>query len=280
MKEAKELKMTEKMQEFKNFDDITQRILAEQRKEIDKLAAHREIIITQTRRTEDEINQKKAQFEQWKTSEENKMREKQTAQNNDIIKREFRLTVAEEDMARREKEIQAREALSQQIFDEKNKISRTRIEIERLHSEAVKVREESDAIKLSAQKNNDDLAIREARLNDRESKLKAIECNLNRQEERIAELVKRNESVEKNIAEARKSLEPRINELKFLEKDLETREKALKNLEVEVSGMKSDNESILRGLNEKDKKLKEKERELLQKENDITRKALMAGIKE
>ncbi len=273
------LETPEKVAIFRDYDDVFKRMLEASKVEKENLDHQILLRKNELKLIEESLLRQQNAFEQKKREEETKLAQAKAKWLQEKTNREHALDVLEREYTLRSKEIEDRERKSLVIIDERAKLNADRIEVEKLYNKA-------NELSLIANKKIDEAntkinnaSIIEQKVKEKENKANALNSTFNAREEKINEMEKEAKLRLKNIEEVKKAIEPKIEELKLLEDNVNKKSKALAEKEGEVNKLLTDEKALLKGLEEKKAKLEAREKELLQKDETITRKALLAGIK-
>ena len=277
-KQAK-LDTPEKVEMFKNYDDVMQRILAEAKRE--KAEIDHQILLKKQeyQGIVDSCVRRQNDFEQWKRAELERTNQEVSKRKNEVISREKMLSVSEELIKRKMLEADERERISAKLVDERNKVNSDRIEVEKLNHLARETNLEAQKMIDKAHTLLNQVSSRESQIKAIENKTNGINSEMSSRENAVAVKEKDLNSRLKNLEEVKLSIEPKISELKLIEENIKKQRKELVEEKNDVLKKTEEEKALLKGIQIREQKLKEKERDLLQKEEEIMRKALLAGIK-
>jgi hypothetical protein len=273
-------KVPDKIKMFNDYDEMRNRIIKDSEEKIKELNTRREVLIIHNRQLEEQLVRRQSEFEQWKRLEEEKIKDMKNKFNNDQIVREKKLEVGELDLSRRNEECIRREAIGKVAVEKEAKLNNDRIEIEKLRSSANLMmdnaqRKMSDALSVESQAN-----IKLAKAKEIENKANAINESIIKRENDVLEKEKEMSLATKNLEELKLIVEPKILEIKIREDKVNKDKEFVLEKEREVENKINEEKIMLRDLDILTKRNKDREKQLDQKEEDITRKALIAGIKE
>lgn len=277
---VEKLKETKKSVSMRDYDDMMEKLISSSEHEKNNLDHQITLRKSNLMSVQDQINRSQSEFERWKKLETDKFKKIQASKENDFITRERAIRVGEDEFANRMRDLENREHRVKDLVDERAKLVNERIEVEKLHrhSEALIKSAHDKLAEADSKFHKSSMAM--TLMQEREKKIELAERNLSSREEVTENNLREIKNREKNLEEVKKVIDPKLAELKVLEDGIKTKEKELTIKESEVNSKISDQGAILRGLEEREKKVKERERMVAQKDEDITRKALLAGLKE
>jgi chromosome segregation ATPase len=270
----------DKVKMFTEYDDVMKRIVAESKREVAQLQATRQEMVMRNAALQDEINRKQGAFEQYKRLEEEKLQQLKFKFNNEQIAKEKRLEIGELDMSRRQEEMARREEIGRAIVAKELKLNNDRIELEKIRSTASGLLETAYKKQSEASSMISQATELERKAKDAITKANAINETMLKREHDLEDKEKEIESRMKNLEELQKIIDPKIEELKILENKIVEKEKELNIKEESVNAKLVEERTLVKDLDAEKKNISELRKQLDQKDEEVTRKALMAGIKD
>jgi hypothetical protein len=278
MKETTAPKSANKMSQMKDYDEILEKLIAESKRERDDLDHQITLKKNQLLQTQEQIVRQQQEFEKNKRISEEKRNEEFVKRENAIALKEHALRVGEDNFTKRMFELGEREKTVSGLVDERKALANERIEVEKLHRRADDTLKEAHLKLAEADSKYHKASMLETVIREKENQINGKIRDIDVRENTITDKLKDIKSREKNFEEVKKVIDPKLEELKFLEKSIKDKETELSKKGDELRERIAENSAIIKGLEEREKKVKERERMVLQKDEEITRKALLAGI--
>lgn len=261
------------------YNDAIERLLKQSKEELNILQHNCLLATNQLKQTQEAIQRERSNFEQWKREQEAKHKNDMSLIKNSLDEREHRIKIGEQNYSKRDFDLKQKEVQMMALVEERNKVNNDRIDIEKLRVKANELLQDVNRKSGEATNKSNIVAMREKEIKDIVDSYNTKNQDISHRENILNQRDKEYQENLKNMNELKKTVEPKIKELSFMEENIKKTKEEVTRKEMDILRKIEENKAILRGMEEKDNKLKEKERFLNTKEEEVLRKSLLAGIK-
>lgn len=278
---VKEIPQPDKEQDVTlfNYQQAMQALVDNHQREVQDLEHRKLLIRTEMRQVQDNIQKEKMAFDQYKRQQNDLSNQAAAKRENDFNLREHKIQITEREYTNREINLKNNEARVADLLKEKNDLNMQRIEVEKLRNKAMETLSEATAKQQEAGNAMAQTAQKAKGIEEKLNKIDGLNKDLAVREDKLAREKDELAKASKNLEELKKFVDPKIKQISEFDKLLSDKEKNLKAREDELENKIKQNDTIIRGLENRAKELNDRERKVLTMYEEVTRKAMLAGVK-